>query len=79
MMYMKSTNHKDREPASVSELYRKSRSILLVHKIDVNFHLYGNPYSQEVIEISHWGSFIVRDKDRTFRIEIPKYAPFNHT
>lgn len=79
MMYMKSINYKDREPASVSELYRKSRSILLVHKIDVNFCLYGCPYSQEVIEISNWGSFIIRDKNQTFRVEIPKYAPFNHS
>ena len=79
MKYMKNTNHKDREPASISELYRKSRSILLVHKIDVNFNLYGNMHSQEVIEISNWGSFIIRDTNKTFRIEIPKYAPFNHS
>ena len=76
---MKSINYKDREPPSVSELYRNSRSILLVHKIDFNFCLYGCPHSQEVIEISNWGSFIIRDKDHTFRIEIPKYAPFKYT
>lgn len=76
---MKSTNYKNREPPSVNELYRKSCSILLVHKIDVNFNLYGNIHSQEVIEISNWGSFIIKDTDKTFRIEIPKYAPFNHT
>lgn len=79
MKYMKSINHKDREPASVHELYRKSRSILLVHRIDFNCCLYGCPHSQEVIEISNWGSFIIRDIDHTFRIEIPKYAPFNHS
>lgn len=71
--------NKDKEPASVSELYRKFRFILLAHKIDVNFCLYGNPYSQEIIEISNWGSFIIRDMNKTFRIEIPKYAPFNHS
>lgn len=79
MKYMKSINHKDREPASVNELYRNSHVILLTHKIDFNFCLYGCPYSQEVIEISNWGGFIIRDRDHTFRIEIPKYAPFNHT
>ena len=76
---MKSTNHKNREPASINELYRKSCFILPVHRIDFNFCLYGSPHSQEVIEISNWGSFIIRDRDRTFRVEIPKYAPFNHT
>lgn len=79
MNNMKSTNYKDREPPSVNELYRKSRLILLVHKIDFNFSLYGCPYSQEDIEISNLGSFIIRNRDRTFRIEIPKYAPFNHS
>lgn len=71
--------NKDKEPASVSELYRKSCFILLAHRIDCNFCLYGKPHSQEVIEISNWGSYIIRDKDHTFRLEIPKYAPFNHT
>lgn len=62
-------------PPSVNELYRNSCSILLAHKIDYNFSLYGCPYSQEVIVIMDWlSSFIIKDKDNTFSLEIPKYA-----
>ena len=75
---MKNLYNRDKKPVNIDELYKNSCSILVTHKIDHNFCLYGNPCSPEVIEISNWESFIIRDRNQTFRIEIPKYAPFNH-
>ena len=84
MKYMKSM----KQPKSIDELYRKARYILLYCYVNTNHTSCGNPYNpRRFYVVKDWGSFIIKDntiealnkKTPLERIEIPKYALFNHS
>lgn len=69
-------------PKNIDELYKGARYLLLTHKLLVNANLdsRGNLHSTYGwVKINKYGCLMIYDKFDTYRIEIPKYAPFNHT
>lgn len=85
---MRSLSMKMKQPKSIDELYRKARYILLYCYVNTNHTSCGNPYNpRRFYVVKDWGSFIIKDntiealnkKTPLERIEIPKYALFNHS
>jgi hypothetical protein len=75
-----------KQPESINELYEKARFILLYCYTSVHLpYPYGNIHNpHRYYSIKAWGNFVIMDTTvKSYnidnRIEIPKYAPFNHS
>jgi hypothetical protein len=70
-----------KQPKNINELYQGARYIILTRTVcAASFAFVGNMHSTcEWLQVNDYGSLIVYNKSRSFRLEIPKYAPFNHT
>ena len=78
---------KMKQPTSINELYKKARFMILCYQVNINFNFYGNPcIPRKSYEVRDYGNFVIMDTTKKAqithlinRIEIPKYAPFNHS
>lgn len=79
---------KMQQPVSIDELYKKARYMLLYCHTGYHLIPYGNLRNpRKHYAIKDWGSFVIIDTTIEVhsvysaydRIEIPKYAPFNHS
>lgn len=76
---------KMKQPESIDELYEKARFLLLYCYTSVKLNSYGNLRNpRKYYAIKAWGNFVIMDTNvKSYnidnRIEIPKYAPFNHS
>jgi hypothetical protein len=70
-----------KQPENINELYKDARYIILTRTVCMaSLTFVGNQHStREWLQVNDYGSLIVYNKSRSFRLEIPKYAPFNHT
>lgn len=72
---------KMKQPESIDELYEGARYFILTRTVCMASMVFvGNMHStREWIKVNSYGSLVIYNKSRSFRLEIPKYAPFNHT
>lgn len=76
---------KMKQPESIDELYEKAHFLLLYCYTSAKLNSYGNLHNPRgYYAIKAWGNFVIMDTTVKFynidnRIEIPKYAPFNHS
>lgn len=72
-------------PKDIDELYKKARFLLLYYYVSTHLAPHGNLYNPRgYYTVKDWGNFVIMDTNvKSYnidnRIEIPKYAPFNHT